>query len=339
VRVTFEAHCDLEENMLTKFWFLSFLTVFLVTIEPAESADSPERCVSIQPDSERLVCYDKYFRPNTPPTDVTVSAKQAAVRSPLEARRAEETELRDRWFAITPHRPNYIMPATYNVSPDYSIYGPAETLFADTEVKFQLSLKTALMIGLWRDSSISAAYTQQSYWQLYADEEVSAPFRETNHEPEIVWTLPVDFRLLGFRARLASFAFVHQSNGQARPLSRSWNRITGELIMERNRLVLSAKTWARVDDPSTDDNPNIKDYMGRIQLGAAYKGDRHTFAIGLKNSLDGNLRSGVEVNWMFPLTRRLKGFVQAYSGYGENLVDMENYNNRIGIGVALTDWL
>ena len=99
------------------------------------------------------------------------------------------------------------------------------------------------------------------------------------------------------------------------------------------------KSWIRVDKSSTDNNPDIEDLMGRIQVGAAYKGDVHTIAIGLKNNLSSDNRSGVELNWTFPLTQKLKGIVQVYSGYGENLIDMESYSNRVSLGVALTDWL
>lgn len=111
------------------------------------------------------------------------------------------------------------------------------------------------------------------------------------------------------------------------------------LVLEKGRFVASAKTWVRIDDPSKDNNPNIEDYMGRIQLGAAYKWDRHTLSMALKNNLSSSNRSGFELNWTFPLTEHLKGFAQVYSGYGESLIDMENYTNRIGIGIALTDWL
>lgn len=301
----------------------------------SNAATRPVDCATIALEQQRLKCYDSFFKKDT--AEVLDNTLQST--SPILSRQSEESDLRHRWFAITAHRPNYILPATYNASSDYSQYGPIDGLLSDSEIKFQLSLKTTLLTDLWRGSTLSVGYTQQSYWQLYADEELSAPFRETNHEPEIMWDVPVDFELFGFRALNAQFAFVHQSNGRSRPLSRSWNRLTGELAMERDRWVLSAKTWVRVDDPDLDDNPNIEGFMGRIQLGAAYVGDRHTFALGLKNSLGGDFRSGLELNWMFPLTTRLKGFVQVYSGYGENLIDMENYNNRIGVGIALTDWL
>ena len=291
------------------------------------ATEGPEDCSAIDDRDTRLSCFDTYFPRTEPDT------------SPIEARQLLESESEINWFSITPHRPNYVLPATYNFSSDFSPYTDLGQYFNDAEIKFQISLKTRLWHNLWRNSSLWMAYTQMSFWQLYADEEASAPFRETNHEPELMWQIPVDFSLFGMNARLASFSLNHQSNGQSDPLSRSWNRLTGTLFLEKDRFVLSAKTWVRIDDPSNDNNPNIEDYMGRIQLGAAYKGDGHTFSMVLKNNLSSSNRSGVELNWMFPLTEHLKGFAQVYSGYGESMIDMENYTNRIGIGIALTDWL
>lgn len=310
----------------------------------ATVAADPASCAAIVDGAARLTCYDSFFEPAADPTGeveaLTILNEDAIdALPPLEARKTQELAVAAQSFAITPHKPNYILPMSYNASSDYSAFGPFEELFNDTEIKMQLSLKTRIVPNLWRDSSVWVAYTQQSYWQLYADSEASAPFRETNHQPEVFWEVPVDFDLMGWKARSAILAFNHQSNGRAEPLSRSWNRVTGELVFEKGDFVASAKTWARVGDPDVDNNPNIEDFMGRVQLGLAYKRNDHTFSLGVKNNLSSKNRSGVELNWTFPLIEKLDGFIQIYSGYGENLIDMENYNNRIGIGIALTDWL
>lgn len=331
--------------MFRKIFFSLTIGLTSTTLFGAESAsgiEGPEGCVQITDVFERVSCYDSFFRENEN-DEVLLSESQvetaSAVLSLIDSRILEEQSVRDSWFSITPHKPNYILPFTYNFSADYSDYGFVDQFFSDDEIKFQLSLKTRLLSDLWRGSSVSAGYTQQSFWQLYAEEEISAPFRETNHEPELMWDIPLSFDFLGFQARQLSLAFNHQSNGRAEPLSRSWNRVTAEIALEKYGWVFSAKSWSRVDDPKNDDNPNIEDYMGRLQLGAAYKWQEHTFALGIKNGLGGKQRSGVELNWTFPLFSHLKGFVQLYSGYGENLIDMENYNNRLGVGFVLTDWL
>ena len=315
-------------NRLLSFSILLLVTCSTFAAEPEQGF----RCTQIQDPIDRLSCYDSVFlKPET--------VEVASHLSVLENRELSEREVRDNWFSITPHRPNYILPATYNESSDFSNYGTIGDLFSDTEIKFQLSLKTLLFENLWKDSSLTAAYTQQSFWQLYADDEISAPFRETNYEPEIIWSFPLDYEILGFKARELSFSFVHQSNGRSRPLSRSWNRVSSQLLLDRGNLAVLAKVWSRTDEPDLDDNPNIEEFMGRAQFGVAYRYHDHTFVMNVKNSLGSDYRSGVELNWLFPLSHHLKGFVQIYSGYGENLIDMEDKSNRIGIGVALTDWL
>ena len=303
----------------------------------ASASDTTIECMDIQNSEERLLCYDR-----------AAGAEQKAIEnpeeaevtgSPIEARRERESYQYLNWFSITPHRPNYVLPISYNTSPDYSIYGAEGDQFSDNEVKLQLSVKTPLLLKLWRESTLWFAYTQVSYWQLYADSEASSPFRETNHEPEFIWNLPVNFRFLGADAKAITLSLNHQSNGRSDPFSRSWNRAIGGLVFERSRWVFSFESWVRIDGESDDDNPNIEDYMGRVQLAAAYTRRGETIAFGLKNNLDADNRSGFEVNWSMPLQNQLKLFVQFYSGYGENLIDMEDYTNRLGIGIALTDWL
>lgn len=317
--------------------YLICLLMAMSTLSFAEG--DLDKCAAIEDDDARLSCYDSASQSTSIKIKQTKDGISQDALSPVTARAQQEDAALQNWFSITPHRQNYLLPLSHNASSDYSQYGELGDLFSDTEIKYQLSLKTKIVPSMWRGSSLWGAYTQLSFWQMYAEEEASAPFRETNHEPEIFWQLPINYRVMGIDTRFLTLAFNHQSNGRAEPLSRSWNRLTGELVLEKNRFVASIKSWIRVDTSSNDDNPNIEHYMGRIQLGGVYKGDVHTIAIGLKNNLNRDNYSGVEVNWTFPLVQHLKGIVQFYSGYGENLIDMENYSNRLSLGIALTDWL
>jgi phospholipase A1 len=319
---------------IRKRYYLPVLALWVFATSaalPAQASGADARlCISIDDDAERLRCYD------------TAHERDAVEREALPAFEqrilAEQRDQHD-WFAITPHKPNYILPATYNFSSNYDAYGEFGELFSDAELKFQLSLKTQLWPDMIGSSSLWFGYTQQSYWQIFADSEASAPFRETNYQPELFWSIPSDFELFGLRARTFNLGLNHQSNGQSDPLSRSWNRVTGEVIFEGDRTLYSVKTWVRIDDPDNDNNPNIEDYMGRIELGWVYRGDNYVVDAWFKNNLSSTNRSSFELNWAFPLAQHLRGYVQFFTGYGENMIDMENSNTRIGIGLALTDWL
>ena len=143
--------------------------IFLATIALQANAESPEACAEIDESTQRLACYDSIFRE-------TIAEEPAAEEeSALEQRLAMEMHEQHRWFSITPHKPNYFLPVTYNANSDFSDYGEFGENFSDVEVKFQISLKALFWEGLWLDSSIWGAYTQQAYWQVYADSEASAP--------------------------------------------------------------------------------------------------------------------------------------------------------------------
>jgi phospholipase A1 len=137
-------------------------------------------------------------------------------------------------YVLLPHRPNYFVPLSYQTKinqEEQNIFYSAVTAddneleqnpkFDHAEFVFQLSVKFVVADNiLGKFSSLAVAYTNKSFWQSYNDN-ISALFRETNHEPEII---------LGFKAfekwvDYWTLSFNHQSNGQLGNLSRSWNRI------------------------------------------------------------------------------------------------------------------
>lgn len=258
-------------------------------------------------------------------------------------------------FTIMAHRQNYILLGAHNFagySADEYIeaFGDEGAIPDDTEVQFQISLKVPLGVDLFdTDVDIFAAYTMRSFWQLFntgttpSGRDISAPFRETNHEPEVWVQTHPDFELLGFKNALAAFGIVHQSNGRGGTLSRSWNRIYANLLFERGNLAIGLKPWYRIqEDAEDDDNPDITDYLGHYQIQLAYKWDEHVFTLMSRNNLESGFSQGaVEVGWSFPLFKfpYLKGYIQYFSGYGESLIDYDQYVNRIGAGLILTDLL
>jgi len=261
-----------------------------------------------------------------------------------ERARAEEALTRSPW-AILPHRPNYILPFSYNSSPNnepYQEVDPGMTGFDNAEAKFQISFKIPVWERMFGSAAdLYVAYTQISLWQVY-NTEMSSPFRDTNYEPEAVVFLRTDNTILGLRNRQIAFGAVHQSNGRGLDaLSRSWNRLYVAAVFERGNFVCSLKPWWRIPEKEEDDdNPDIEDYLGYGEFRAAYKRGENVLSLMLRDNLrTGHNRGAIELDWSFPLQGKLKGLVQYFNGYGESLLDYNHANQRIGVGVMLSDVL
>ena len=282
---------------------------------------------------------------------LSLSHPLLAEDSLVDKRVKDELSTSDQPFVITPHKVNYILPMTYNPSPNMT---PFEAEAAQdpfeldkTEAKFQISFKFPLWYNVFGDNGhLFFAYTNQSYWQLY-NKETSSPFRETNHEPEIFMLFNNDWEIAGLTNSFWGFGAVHQSNGKAAELSRSWNRIYGTMVFDRGPFAMSAKVWWRIpeDEKETprsargDDNPDIEDYMGNFELQTVYGIDEHRFTMLLRNNLDNPNRGAVEITWSYPIIGNLRLYTQYFNGYGESLIDYNTSTERIGIGISLNDIL
>ena len=279
-------------------------------------------------------------QPDSPAAD-DGSAAEPAPAAAVEARIRREREVIRNPFGITPHRPNYFLPLTYNNNPNPDPFesGLGVPDLDPVEIKFQISFKIPLLTGVFDDSKrLYFAYSQISFWQAYNSDQ-SSPFRETNHEPELMLTLGNDWRLFGFTNRLNVFGFAHQSNGRTEPLSRSWNRLYAQFILERGNLVLSIKPWWRIpESEEDDDNPDIESYLGHAEFQLLYARESRSRSATLRYNPSSG-RGSLQLDWTFPVDGRLKGYLQYFNGYGESLIDYDARSHRIGVGVLLTDWL
>lgn len=252
-------------------------------------------------------------------------------------------------FLVTPYKPIYILPVRWsslpneqpysgNGNPDY--VAPAGTNYNNIETKFQLSFKFKILQSIfWGHGDLWVAYTQVSNWQLY-NASLSRPFREINYEPEVILNFPVKFKLFGFKTRMAGVAFDHQSNGKSNPFSRSWNRIIFQFGVERGNWSVYVRPWFRLRSIK-DDNPDISTYIGRGDLNVIYAIDGNVFSLVESNNLGfgSRIRGNATFSWSYPIKGNLKGFLQISHGYGETLIDYNNKQTTIGIGVSLIEWL
>lgn len=261
---------------------------------------------------------------------------------------------------LLPHRPNFILPLTYQTKPnnqeldrlvdglsqgDGSEDSSGVADFEHLEAVMQLSIKYVLSEGLLtKFDRIEIAYTNKSFWQSY-NSAISKPFRETNHEPEIMYSWQPGYHWVDHMG----VSLNHQSNGQTSSLSRSWNRI----ILEGASVVSShsvwvGRVWWRIPegkqadpfDPSDNDNPDIDDYLGYGELHYMRVYGNSNLSVMMRNNLEvDDNRGALELGWTFPLTRKIKGYFMYFNGYGDSLIDYNHYQERFGLGIKLSDWL
>lgn len=242
-------------------------------------------------------------------------------------------------FVLTPHNRNYILPASYTRHPNAAPFEEAQGKPIDlqnTEIDFQISLKVLIAQDLLHDNgNLYIAYTNHSLWQAY-NADISRPFRETNHEPELLFSATSDWEFLGFRNVVNQIGLVHQSNGQSGTLSRSWNRIRARSIFERGNLALAFSPWYRLpEDAEDDDNPDIEEYLGHYELGGAYSYKNHIFDVMTRRPFSD--KGSVELGWSFPIRPTVRGYLKYFNGYGASLIDYNVETESLGLGVVFSD--
>ena len=310
-------------------------------------------CAGVPDRDQRLACFDALV------ADADDAAKSGAVNStpPQTGARVEEraakpvgsSHLSRLWeldpgdknqpLTFRPHRDNYLLLANYSRDPNSEPYRPFQQLdpstkLNKTELAFQLGFKLKLLeqvfaspVDLW------FGYTQRSFWQAY-NSDATSPFRETNYEPELMAVAPLNVEMLGWRARLLNVGLVHQSNGQAALLSRSWNRMYAQVGLERGNFTVLARLWKPVG--SLQGNEDIRDYYGDGDVVGTYRMGGQEFSVLARS----NFKTGhgaLQASWAFPLKSNVKGYVQVFNGYGDSLINYNASQQTVGLGVLIAD--
>lgn len=280
----------------------------------------------------------------------TQSSREFWVFQSTDGNPLERSRMMRRWelddathgglFRIRAYNPIYALPARWSSSPNEHPESP--TLGApenpdrldDIEAKFQFSLKTKLWDNLiGGNGDVWAGFTQQSNWQAYNSLE-SEPFRETNYAPEVFTSWRTGLKLAGLRWQMINFGFVHQSNGESEPFSRSWNRVYALLGFERGPWQLYVRPWLRVEEEERDDNPDIENFLGHGDVRLKWSRNKHDLGL-LARWAPGENRGALQFDWHYPLVGDLKAYLQVFHGYGETLIDYNHRQTTIGLGVSL----
>jgi phospholipase A1/A2 len=328
----------------------------------AVAAQDGTRCATEPDPARRLACYDLLFRPDPdsrpqPPeapasAPAPVVAPSAAASSGSIMSKLWELDAADkrRKFVVRTHLPNYLLPLHYtndlNRAPS-SPTRPATTpneRYRPVEAKLQVSLRAkAASDVLLPDADLWLAYTQRSLWQLWNSQE-SAPFRSSDYQPEAIYVVPVPQSLrplpFGWQWMMVQAGVAHQSNGQAVPLSRSWNRVYLGAGFERNEFGLQWRVHRRLgEDRADDDNPDLTNFIGRGEVVATWLPGLATAALTWRTNLRALNRGSLQLDWTYPVDSDepagLRWYVQVFSGYGETLLDYNHRQTTLGLGLSL----
>jgi len=274
--------------------------------------------------------------------------KAKPVLSHVDGRIAREMSTENNPSVITPHNRSYLIPFSYSKNPDDVRNQQSQNLapLDNLETKFQISLKAPLFTKIFSSQdSLHVGFTIKSYWQMY-NSKYSSPFRETNYQPELFYSIKNNWKIGNWTNNIVSLGLVHESNGRSQLFSRSWNRIYAKFIFEKDNWIVSFKPWYRIPeqdkefpgDPEGDDNPDILKFMGNFELRTIYHWNEQNFSVMLRNNLRSSNKGAIQLDYSFPLDKRFKGYIQYFNGYGESLIDYNHSDQRLGIGILLTDF-
>ena len=119
--------------------------------------------------------------------------------------------------------------------------------------------------------------------------------------------------------------------------SRSWNYTYMTLYFQHSLIFTELTAWYRYADSGEDDNPELIDHIGHGSLSVYLPYKRHLFKVmGRYNIATGN--GAVESTWSYPLSNSQSTYlyIKAFSGYGESLIDYDNYVTKFSLGLSFS---
>lgn len=203
----------------------------------------------------------------------------------------------------------------------------------NSDVKFQISLSIRLTNAVlpW-NSFLFLFYTQKTFWNVFQN---SMPMHDLNFNPGIGWSKP--FFNKGRYAGKLTMLVEHESNGRDGLDSRSWNRVSfyGSTIID-DWLMVHAKFWIPIIDG--ENNRDLLKYCGIYQSGVVVTTPNKKFSFGLtmvkRSGWNLNFNTILEASWKVHEKSNLNLFAQYYNGYGESLLDYNQFHSRLRVGIV-----
>lgn len=220
---------------------------------------------------------------------------------------------------------------------NYFIFGtsvnhtPTKT---NTDIKFQISIQQRLTRStLPFGTYLYLFYSQKCWWNVL---ENSMPMVDLNFNPGIGLAKPlfVKNRYVGKVTLMAE----HESNGRDGLASRSWNKISlAASIMIDPQVTVHGKVWIPIVDGQN--NRDILDYSGIYQVGTEFtsRNRRFTASVVLVKRRGWKLNYNTIIELGYRIFRRDNQFLflQFYNGYGECMLDYNQFRSRVRVGIVI----
>lgn len=203
----------------------------------------------------------------------------------------------------------------------------------NSDVKFQISLSIRLTNATlpW-GTYLYLFYTQKTFWNVFQE---SLPMHDMNFNPGIGWVKP--FFSKGRYIGKMTLMLEHESNGRDGVESRSWNRVSlaGSVIVN-DWLMVHAKYWIPIID--SGNNRDILNYAGLFQMGFTLSTNNKRWQGGMtfvkRKGNVFNWNTIAELSWLVSKKANINLFAQYYNGYGENLIDYNQFHSRLRVGLV-----
>jgi len=204
----------------------------------------------------------------------------------------------------------------------------------NSDVKFQISFQQRLTKSVLPfHTYLYLFYSQKAIWHVFRN---SLPFHDLNFNPGIGLSkhIVLKNRLVG----KLTVMLEHESNGRDGISSRSWNKISiaGEAYISPY-LMAHAKYWIPIVDGQY--NKDILRYSGISQAGfqSMSNDDRWVLDVTLVKRKGWNFNFNTIIQLGYRINHNSNQFImlQYYNGYGETMLDYNQYHSRIRFGLLI----
>lgn len=204
----------------------------------------------------------------------------------------------------------------------------------NSDVKFQISIAQRLTKATlpWH-TYIYLFFSQKVMWNVF---EPSMPMRDLNFNPGIGWSKP--FFIKNRYVGKLTLILEHESNGRDSIQSRSWNKISlSGSVLVSDFLMVHSKFWIPIVD--SGNNRDILKYSGIWQSGFEVSLKDRKFILGAtfvkRRGWNLNFNTILEFSWRIYKKSNQYLFFQYYNGYGENLLDYNQFHSRLRAGIVI----